>query len=340
MQVADAEAEMGEPEAPAEPNPNVAEAAPEPEEAPIPPAPARPPVVNPIPDSLPLIVGSSSDQYDEDGFAIEKQKVGELDPVVTIQSVLTSPPLEVGKVVGIEMDRADTAGVYQYVFVEVQGARVGDEFTVYDLGPEISYDSKGYGRVVAFAGKIKIVEDVEGTVDNLYKALVVESYDQVRKGGILTRETLPKVQLSGGGDLRSVPGEIIGGPGRSERKLFSDRGIAFLNIGTSQGVKTGDILNIVRNELRRNPDSVIKKSSGVIGQIKIGQVAENTSTGIVLNSKEALQIGDLVATGIVMSKAPTGTPGDEATPEDLDLGNEQETPQPADEVESDLEDIQ
>lgn len=342
MQVTDAEAEVGappdQPELPQE-SEDVASNDEESEEVPVPAATPRPPVVNPIPNSLPMIITTKEGQFDRDGFAIDKQAVGELNPVMPIQSVLKAAPTPLGEVVGIELDRAETAALYQNVYVQAPGANKGDLFSVYDLGPEVKYESEEYGRIVAYTGRIQIIEQVEGELPDLYKAMVTQSYDHVRIGGKLTREEIPTLQIAEGGNLKSASGEVIGGPGRTDRKLFSEKSVAFLNVGSDQGVQPGDLLNIVRNELRRGAKGIVTKSTAVIGQIKLGQVAEKTSTGIVLNSKEAIQVGDFIATGIVTSSSPTGAPG--SLPTELeDLGEEEAEMPPADSLEGEVEDLE
>lgn len=281
---------------PSEGEEDVAMAQPElpPEPPELPPAKVYTPSLKEIPPSLPPLGFENENEFDEDGFSIEKQKAGIKDPQIALTSYLSEElPEGAGEVVGVEAPGAETAGTWQYVFINAPSAQLGEVMSVYSRGPRIEYDGDKYGYSIEYQGVVQIISRARDD-EPIFRAMVTSALSQVKLGAKLSRDPIPRVVLDEGGRSNAARGAVIGGHYDPERKVLGLNSIVYLDVGQDHGVNTGDVMNVLRNEKIRNPKTVAAFSTQSIGKIKIAKTTAGRSTGIVIQSKDVIIPGDVV----------------------------------------------
>lgn len=275
---------------------------PPPEPPELPPAKVYTPSLKEIPPSLPPLGFENENEFDEDGFSIEKQKAGIKDPQVALTSYLSEEiPEGAGEVVGVEAPGAETAGTWQYVFIKAPSAQLGETMTVYSRGPRIEYDGDRYGYSIEYQGVIQIISRARDD-EPVFRAMVTSALSHVKLGAKLSKDPIPRVVLDESGKSNAARGAVIGGHYDPERKVLGLNSIVYLDIGQNQGVNPGDVMNVLRNEKLRNPKTVAAFSTQSIGKIKIAKATAGRATGIVIQSKDVIIPGDVV--GSVAQTSP------------------------------------
>jgi hypothetical protein len=98
---------------------------------------------------------------------------------------------------------------------------------------------------------------------------------------------------------------IISGVESDQRIIFSQGNLVFINKGAKQGVKVGDLLQVIRPESDQQMatqwiswQESITKAMGTdyadLGRLRVASVQENTSTAEVVQSCAYIQRGDIV----------------------------------------------
>ena len=94
--------------------------------------------------------------------------------------------------------------------------------------------------------------------------------------------------------------EIVGGEEEQEQRKFSYSDVVYLNAGSAQGVKEGQVFQIIRP--RGDVKGVHKNKSGFVGtyiqdvgQLQVFKVREHTSAALITFSCDMALLGDLLA---------------------------------------------
>ena len=264
-----------------------------------------------IPPSLPPLVLDDEGLFDSTGFAIDKSKPAISPPLVAVTSyLLEEEPPPLGEVVGTEISGSTTAAKYQYVFIKCDQAQIGETFTAYNVGRKIKFDGDMYGFPIEFEGTLKVVDRVNDD-EPIFKALVTSSVQQIHVGSPLSKEPIPHVVLDKNGTENPATGQVIGGEFDNVRKVLGMGNFVYLDMGSNQGVNNGDILRVLRNEkIRHTGGKFVKKSTKFIGKIKIAKTTAGRSTGVVVESSDAIIPGDIVG-GSGMASNTSGPPPSE-----------------------------
>lgn len=311
-----ADGEAPPPEAVAVATPEAEAAEPQPE---IPPAKPFTPALKQIPPSLPPLVFEGEGQYDADGFSINKQAANITDPPISLTNYLAEEvPDGVGEIAGVEQMGAETAGTWQYVFVRLDSARLGESLTVYSPGPKVEFESDKYGTAVDYQGVVQIISRASDD-EPLYRAMVTSALGQVRIGSRVSRDPIPRIVIDANGKSNSAHGNIVGGHFSGERKVLGLNSVVYLDIGQNQGVSVGDVMTVLRNEIRHNPKGVVKGATQPIGKLKIAKTTPTRATAILIDSSDAILPGDVVGSVSNNSlETPSGEDVPAEEPEDLE----------------------
>lgn len=210
-----------------------------------------------------------------------------------LEYIFTAKPLEgEGKVIETELGYTSTAATYEYVFVEIKAAGVGDEFLVVKnlkALEEIGGDKK-VGYPVEIQAKLKIVETVEED-KNLHKAIIVKSFRPVEIGSNLVAKDFYTSTWGIEGNYLDVKANIVGGRFDDDRRVLGLGSVVFLDKGSADGLIKDSLMNILRNNSLRGV-KVSRADAPSLGRLKIVHTDEKIATAVVVESKGEIRKGD------------------------------------------------
>ncbi len=168
----------------------------------------------------------------------------------------------------------------------------GALYSIFRYGKEIYHPvtKKLLGTLVSILGESRVISKT-GEVSELS---VVNSYDYLGIGDFL----MPFVGLGSPKKIvrgsNALDGTIVDGYG--DRDSFVEGDFIYIDRGLSSGLLSGQVLTIYRIE--RDYDTFGVSNRGA-GEIEVGTfisllVSENSSTGFILRSTEAVEVGFLV----------------------------------------------
>ena len=291
-----------------------------------PPENVSPSVIRKIPPSLPEWQNDNQlGTYDELGISMEKHPALYAQThMMLLNYVSEESPESLGKICEIE-----TGGIaaieQQYVYVQVKkgGAQTGDQFLVVQEEPLLQRSSdlieelKNYGRGIEVQGVVSLSNSVASNDKDLskeydlFRALVLKAYNPIRLGAKLVKDTVEKVSMEVSGPRSSVVAQIYGGTKDPRRLIFTAQSIAYLNRGSENGLKPGQILPIRSNRSMRVEGSIVNETLRPIGWLKVVKVTSHLATAVILKAFGEIRAGDLTGQEDLMA-----LPG--ATEDDLD----------------------
>jgi hypothetical protein len=174
-----------------------------------------------------------------------------------------------------------------------QGGRVGDRFSIFkDMG-EISHPVTNFimGRMIIPLGTLQLSE-LENTTS---KAIVTKSFTEIGSGSYLMpyRERKREVTLKAAD--KDLSGYIIAT--QTGRQAIAAGDIAFLDLGSAQGLQTGNMLYIVREvvpDQRKFYGDIDKLPVDVLGALVVVETGLKTSTALIVKSIDTIYSGDRV----------------------------------------------
>ncbi|MBK8201037.1 MAG: LysM peptidoglycan-binding domain-containing protein [Bdellovibrionales bacterium] len=288
------------------------------------------PVIRKFPPSLPdwqndNVLGI----YDSLGISFGKRE--DLHLVTTLELInylVEEVPEPLGEVKEAESGGI-SAAIFQQIYVQVNRgqARVGDKLLVIkntgllqrpnEFVDKLSF----YGHGVEIQGEIALLENVQSKEfsfkTELFRALVIKAVNPIDVGSKLLRREIEKVNLISVDRRSSVVAQIIGGMASSKRQTFYPQSIAFLNRGSKDGLKVGDVLPIRSNRLLRFQNSIVDENSRPSGWLKIAHITPRFSTAVILKTFEEIYAGDFTGRGKTISGSGKETKSQGTTPEDL-----------------------
>ncbi len=181
-------------------------------------------------------------------------------------------------------------------FKDLGGVKTGDRFAIFRVGPAVPHpvtkknlgntvDIRGYATVTAKGG-----DAVEAKIDASYKE--IEAGDMLRP----YTEPVKEVEITKSGSDAS--GFIVASLEGRENLGAGD--IAYIDLGSSSGVKEGNILRIFRQD-KEVADPMRGRKSIQLPPVELGtlivvKAGENTSSCVVVDSLKAIVRGDEVST--------------------------------------------
>ena len=220
-------------------------------------------------------------------------------------------------------DKGDNAFV---IFDQSKEINVGDQFSICKASTlikhPISGEETGYilsilGRMTIeepaglilkdkpVGGKANILEENEFVKKkNVYRAKITEVYRPIYVDSFATsfNGTILPCVLPKSLD-QYLLGNIVAS--KDERQLIGQQSVVYINLGFNNGLNRGNLLEVVKGNVVKNPDLSDKKSRFdpkgplvlpdiPIGTILILETRPDSATGLVISSKEEIEIGDYV----------------------------------------------
>lgn len=204
------------------------------------------------------------------------------------------PPL--GFVYKSEEER-DNLAENDEVYIKLQDpgqAQVGKRFTVYRTLRRVKHPStKGYmGFLVKILAELEIVA-VNGDVAN---AKVKTSYDYINRGDPITDYVSVLKQINLQPNTAALEGVIVDTMVEG-LTILGDGDVIYIDKGTADGLTIGNTVDVVRSGdglflVGEDRDKLLPQE--VVGRLVIVGARERTATAVIIDSYDALTVGDKV----------------------------------------------
>ena len=260
----------------------------------MPPALPHRPVINKIPNSLPLFDNVTSG-FDSSGFSLDTERRFTISDITHLGfSISDSFPNNDGELIEVETGGGQL-NIFQEGVAELDGAKVGDRYYAFRVSEKIRNEF-GSGYPIEYQGEIEVLESIG---NGRYRVLCLEAITQVLVGSRLRKGNMPKANYSKNGTPGNVAAKVFGGHYDSDRQSLAAGNLIYLAGGKYKGLQINQLLTILKNYKLRNPDTVLREPEEPIALIKILNVAGNVSTALVLESRDELRQGDITGPGDV-----------------------------------------
>lgn len=201
------------------------------------------------------------------------------------------------------------------VFLHLNNGRVvrpGDQFNICRSSPLIKHPITGVniGYMLSVLGRV-VVEEKVGLgfgggafykKEGVYKARIEDYFRELNVGDmILPYEPITQCVQPISLD-KTLVGNIVAA--QDQRTLVASNRVVYLDHGFNDGVRRGNIFEVVRTNIVRDPvqgktDYITKPRSIILPDIPIGTIMvlesrPNTSTAVVISANEELLIGTYV----------------------------------------------
>jgi len=263
-------------------------------------APSIPPPrdqITPPPDQLPTTFkdfgGFSVTEYNFQGISLDLRPPVQVNPLFIAQHFLFSDEPERYPRVGtvLESENGNTQlGLNDVIYLHSdEELKPGDVYTI--MSYDYKFDRNGlFGSVIRYAARVRIQKKLSKA--GRYTGEIFYSLSGVRRGSWLSREPIPTFQDDQSGRPSEVEVNIIGGGEDNNTRIFGGGDIVFLQGGSRQGLRTGDLLGVYKNRMARFQGSEVDFSPAPIGQLKIFRVENNLASAFVVESSEEIIAGD------------------------------------------------
>jgi hypothetical protein len=193
-----------------------------------------------------------------------------------------------------------------------KAAKPGDQFNICKSSPLIKHPITGekIGYILSVLGRVVVEEEVGlgfggGAFykkEGVYKAKIEEYFRELNVGDLV----LPFEPISQCVQPISLDEPLVGNivATQDQRSLVASNRIVYLDHGFNDGVRRGNIFEVVRTHLVRDPvkgemDFISKPRSIILPDIPIGTIMvlesrPDTSTAIVISANEEFLIGTYV----------------------------------------------
>ncbi len=178
-------------------------------------------------------------------------------------------------------------------FNDSSQARPGAKFTVYRTLRRVKHPTRGgsLGFLIKILAQLEVVS-VNGEIAT---AKCTTSYDYINRGDPITEavDVLKQVNLQP--NSTTLEGWIVESM-VDEVTILGNGDVVYLDKGKADGLNTGNTVDVVRSGdgLMRPKDRDRSLPTEVVGRLVIVGVRDQTSTAVVVDSFDALQIGDKV----------------------------------------------
>ena len=171
------------------------------------------------------------------------------------------------------------------------GGKAGNRYSVYKKHSPISHPvtNQIIGFRVAPLGTLQLTEMAEKSS----KAIITDSFLEIEPGALLIPYADKKKEVSLKAPDRDLQGYIVETRGGQEAISAGD--IAYIDLGTNQGVQPGNILYVVRKvkvEINYFSAQDYDLPVDVLGALVVIETGENTSTALVVKSIDSIYRGD------------------------------------------------
>jgi len=202
-----------------------------------------------------------------------------------------------GKILDAEDEKIMLSdGDILYVTLKDEG-RPGERYTIFKTEKRIVHPAtkKKIGYKIVTLGTIELTGKTNS--EGLAKAKIIETFDAVSRGDMLTpREDIPEyISFKPSGSQLS--GYIVAG--REDRETFGQGDVVYLDLGTNQGIQTGNTF-VAYQSGEKIKDKKASRSytlpDTTIGRLLVLYPKKDSSIAIILDSVEEMKIGETIKT--------------------------------------------
>lgn len=132
--------------------------------------------------------------------------------------------------------------------------------------------------------------------DNIAMASIRQSYFEVQRGDVVTTRVPVSVEMEVDKPKGSLEGYIVARLGTSESTIAAVQETVFLDRGKADGVRVGNSFWVIeqRDELIDMDKEDTKLPPNIIGRLVVVRVGENSSTAVVVNAANYIEVGQRV----------------------------------------------
>lgn len=197
-------------------------------------------------------------------------------------------PASVGTITEGEMGQS-TLAEYQYLFVRLEPGTTQKRLVVMKEQEEIvDRETKTTAKVMQVQGEIEVLE-VVNTEENIHRAMVKKIVSPIQVGAMLVADSLPKfrakTETMGAGVAR-----VIGGQHSAQRRLIEPVSLVYL-MGT--GLTEGQSYPVYKQQVLRQSKTQSFENPLKIGTVKVVKVSNQFATGVVIEEREEIHVGDV-----------------------------------------------
>lgn len=264
------------------------------------------PVLKTLPGSLPEYQKIKEDAVvQQQGFDTTGLYpiVSKLVPTVVISAFTTSGELDE---IGTLLESEGEAGLPvdgQYVFVKMHKgeAQLLDKILIVaDRGPLKKVfsddDVKMKGNLIQIRAEAQLSSIVQPSESDsshdYFRARITRAIDLSQSGNKIIKGQLRSVMLTPSGPRNNISAEIIGGEAEERSGLYGPGTFVFINKGSGDGVKPGDILSVFVNRKIRKRNTPIYESGTSEGLLKVVEVNTEVSSAVVVQASAGIRQGD------------------------------------------------
>lgn len=201
----------------------------------------------------------------------------------------------VGIIVSTHENR-EIVGTDDIVYTDIGravGANVGDRFSIFKKMGAVSHPVTNIilGDRVIPLGELQLAEVDE----KVSKAIITKAFQEIGAGAFLLPYRDRKFTIPLKAADRDLVGYIV--ETQTGNAALAVRDVAYLDLGSAQGVQPGNLLYIVRDmtpDQRFAADKIKKFPVEVIGALVVVQTGVNSSTAVIVKSVDTLYRGDRV----------------------------------------------
>jgi len=180
------------------------------------------------------------------------------------------------------------------------GIKSGDQLLVFKLTQIVTHPitQVKLGYLINIAGRIRVIR----VQDKTSVAIITHMYDDyIHKGDqvmpFMPEDVAPKEKVTEKSPRNRLRGYIVAI--KDERQIAGSGDIVYLDLGKSDRIEIGEILNIYHLD-----PSILKGGKetkeyltpeNLVGRLKILNTQDNTSTAIITRSRAEISVGDKVA---------------------------------------------
>jgi hypothetical protein len=197
-------------------------------------------------------------------------------------------PQSYGTITEGEMGQ-NTLAEHQYMVVRLElGMSQKRLVAIQELDEIKDPETKQYAKIVQVQGEVEILE-VVNTKENLYRAIVKNVVNPIKVGATLVAESIPRFrgQVEGRG---TAIARVIGGQHATQRRLLEPNALVYL---AGSGLSAGLTYPVYKEQVARFEKSKSLENPQQIGAVKVVKVANGFATGVVVEEREEIHVGDI-----------------------------------------------
>lgn len=229
-----------------------------------------------------------------------KGKEVQNSPIFIPFSIFEKPIQMQGKIIE-GPDGANIVSDYQDCLVELTNGSVGQEYyaTASQALKSDFLNEKFKDQIYVYEnlGALKIVSIVDAN-KKIFRARVSKAVGYLTVGSLLIEGKLPTYNsrntASVNGSSITVGASIVSGLNVKMTEMSSEYSYVLINSGSSSGLTNNLQLKVFPNLTIRSQNLNVEKSDVPIGLVRIIEMTERFSIGVVTKSTQAILVGDII----------------------------------------------